>query len=79
MVEELVGLAISALQHTIAEVKRRWSVIVWVTKYLLSSNPPCFGRHVKLLVLAAFAIISTHSRVLTSGTRPVVKIIAESL
>jgi hypothetical protein len=23
--------------------------------------PPCFGRHVKLLVMAAFAVVSTHS------------------
>jgi hypothetical protein len=30
---------------------------------LLSRAPPCFGRHVKLLVLVpvAFAIVSTHS------------------
>jgi hypothetical protein len=26
---------------------------------LLSRAPPCFGRHVKLLVSAAFAIVST--------------------
>jgi hypothetical protein len=28
---------------------------------LLSRAPPCFGRHVKLLVPAAFAVVSTHS------------------
>jgi hypothetical protein len=29
-------------------------------KSILSRAPPCFGRHVKLLVLAAFAVVSTH-------------------
>jgi hypothetical protein len=28
---------------------------------LLSRAPPCFGRHVKLLVPAVFAVVSTHS------------------
>jgi hypothetical protein len=28
---------------------------------LLSGAPPCFGRHVKLLVPVAFAIVSSHS------------------
>jgi hypothetical protein len=50
---------------------------------LLSRAPPCFGKHVKLLVPVAFAIVSTHSSFvqegLTSSRRPVVKIIAESL
>jgi hypothetical protein len=32
-------------------------------KNLLSRVPPCFGRHVKLLVLAALAVISLHSSV----------------
>jgi hypothetical protein len=27
---------------------------------LLSSAPPCFGRHVKPLVPAAFVVVSTH-------------------
>jgi hypothetical protein len=36
------------------------SVIGWVTKNLLSRAPPCFGRHVKPLVLAVFAVVSTH-------------------
>jgi hypothetical protein len=31
--EEHVGPAVSALQRAIAEVKQRWSVIEWVTKY----------------------------------------------
>jgi hypothetical protein len=34
--EELDGLAVSALRRAIVEVKQRWSVIGWVTKYLLS-------------------------------------------
>jgi hypothetical protein len=36
------------------------SVIGWVTKNLLSRAPPWFGRHVKPLVPAAFAVVSTH-------------------
>jgi hypothetical protein len=48
------------LQRAIAEVKQRWSVIARVTKNLLSRAPPCFGRHVKPLVPAAFAVVSTH-------------------
>jgi hypothetical protein len=28
---------------------------------LLFRDPPCFGRHVKLLVPAAFAVVSIHS------------------
>jgi hypothetical protein len=46
---------------------------------LLSRAPPCFRRHVKPLVSAAFAVVSTHSSFKMSGRRPVVKIIAESL
>jgi hypothetical protein len=37
-----------------------WSVIGRVTKNLLSQALPCFGRHVKPLVPAAFAVVSTH-------------------
>jgi hypothetical protein len=44
------------------EVKQRWSVIGWVTKNLLSRAPPCFGRHVKPLVPAAFAVVSTNPK-----------------
>jgi hypothetical protein len=57
--EELDG-TVSALERAVAEVKQRWSVIRWVTKNLLSRAPPCFGRHVKPLVPAAFAVVSTH-------------------
>jgi hypothetical protein len=60
MFEELDGSVINALRRAIAEVKQRWSVIAWVTKNLLSQAPPCFKRHVKLLVPAAFADVSTH-------------------
>jgi hypothetical protein len=57
--EQLDGQAVSA----IAEAKHwsQWPIIGWVTKNLLSRPPPCFGRHVKLLVPVAFAIVSTHS------------------
>jgi hypothetical protein len=47
--EDLDCLVISALRRESAEVKQRWSVI-----------GPCFGRHVKPLVSAAFAVVSTH-------------------
>jgi hypothetical protein len=57
---ELDGLAVSALWCAIVEVKQRWSVIEWVTKTLSSRAAPCFGRHVKPLVPAAFAVVSTH-------------------
>ncbi|RVE43331.1 hypothetical protein evm_012035 [Chilo suppressalis] len=50
----------------IVEVKHlsQWSVIGWVTKNLLSRAPPCFGRHVKPLVPAASAVVSTHQSAL---------------
>jgi hypothetical protein len=60
MYEELDGPAVSALRRAIAEVKQRWSVIGWVTKNLLLRAPPCFGRHVKPLVPAAFTVVRTH-------------------
>jgi hypothetical protein len=80
-VEKLDGSAVSAIQHAIAEAKQRWSVIAWVTKNVLSRAPPCFGGHVKLLVPAAFAVITPTTVLMrvTSGRRQVVKIIAESL
>jgi hypothetical protein len=37
-----------------------WMGVEWVTKNLLSRAPPCFGRHVKPLVPAAFAVVNTH-------------------
>jgi hypothetical protein len=39
------------------------SVIGWVTKNLLF-RAPCFGRHVKSLVLAAFAVVSARQSAL---------------
>ncbi|RVE43327.1 hypothetical protein evm_012031 [Chilo suppressalis] len=61
--EELKWLARSA---AIVEVKQlsQWSVIGWVTENLLSRAPPCFGRHVKPLVPAASAVVSTHQSAL---------------
>jgi hypothetical protein len=62
--EEPDGLAVNALRcalrRAIAEVKQCWSVIGRMTKNLLSRAPPCFRRHVKPLVPAAFAVVSTH-------------------
>jgi hypothetical protein len=57
---ELDGAAVSALRRAVPEVKQSWSVIGWVTKNLLYRAPPCLGRHVKSLVPAAFAVVSTY-------------------
>jgi hypothetical protein len=54
-------------RRTIAEAKQHWPVIGWVTKNLLSRAPPCFGRHVKPLVLTVFAVVSTHQSALSYG------------
>jgi hypothetical protein len=62
--KELDGPAVSALRRAIAEVMQHWSVIGYVTKNLLSRAPPCFGRHVKPFVPAAFAVVSTHQSAL---------------
>jgi hypothetical protein len=48
---------VSVLWRAIAEVNR--SVIGWMTKNLLSRVSPYFGRHVKPLVPAAIAVLST--------------------
>jgi hypothetical protein len=47
-------------RRAIAEAKQYWSVIGWVTKHLLCRAPPSFGKHVRPLVPAAFAVVSTH-------------------
>jgi hypothetical protein len=70
-IEELDGSAVSALRRAIVEVKQRWSVVGCVTKNLLSQAPPCFGRHVKPLVTAAFVVISTHQPALGPRDGPV--------
>jgi hypothetical protein len=36
---------------------------------LLPRASPCFGRHVKLLVPAAFAVVSTHSKCRQAASR----------
>jgi hypothetical protein len=59
MYEEFDG-SVSVLRRNIAEVKQRESIIGWDIKNLLSLAVPCFGRHVKLLVPAAFVVVSTH-------------------
>ncbi|RVE45201.1 hypothetical protein evm_010142 [Chilo suppressalis] len=55
-----------ARSAAIVEVKQlsQWSVIGWVSKNLLSRVPPCFGRHVKPLVPAASAVVSTRQSAL---------------
>jgi hypothetical protein len=63
MYEELDGPAVRALRRAIVEVKQRWSVIEWMAN-LLFRAPPCFERHVKPLVPAAFAIVTTHQSAL---------------
>jgi hypothetical protein len=62
--KELDGPAISVIWRAIVEAKQRWSVIGWVTKHLLSRVTPCIGKHEKSLVLAAFAVVSTHQHAL---------------
>jgi hypothetical protein len=37
--KELDGLAVSALRHVTAEVKQRWLVIGWVTKFYYLEFP----------------------------------------
>jgi hypothetical protein len=73
MVEELDDPVVSALRRVIAEVKQNWSAIGWVTKNVLSRAPPSFVRHVKPLVPAVFAVVSTHQPGLDprGGLRPV--------
>jgi hypothetical protein len=39
---------------------QHWWVFGWVTKNVLSRATPCFERHVKRLVPAAFAVVSTN-------------------
>jgi hypothetical protein len=64
-------MAPRSLRRAIAKVKQRRSVIGWVTKYL-SRVPPCFGRYVKPLVPAAFAVVSTQSALgPRRGLRPI--------
>jgi hypothetical protein len=58
--EELDDPVVSALRRVIAEVKQRCSVIEYETKNLLCRALPCFGRLVKPLVPAAFAVVSIH-------------------
>jgi hypothetical protein len=58
--EELDGPTVSALRRSIAEVKQHWPVIEWVTKNLFTRAPPCFGRHGKPLVPAAFTVVSSY-------------------
>jgi hypothetical protein len=49
--------------------KQQWSIIGWVTKYLLSRAPLCFGS-VKPLVPIVFVVISTHQSALGPHVGP---------
>jgi hypothetical protein len=62
--EELDSPVASALRRAIAEIKQRWSVIGCVTKNALSRVLPFCGMHIKPLVPAAFAVVSTHQSTL---------------
>jgi hypothetical protein len=81
--EELDGPSVSALGVRSRKVSNVREGHRMGDQNLLSRARPCFGRHVELLVPAAFAVVSTHplqyQGALTSGRRPVVKIIAETL
>jgi hypothetical protein len=58
----LDGRAVSALSIRTRKLSNDRKVSHWMgDQILLSRAPPCFGRHVKLLVLAAFAVVSIHS------------------
>jgi hypothetical protein len=50
-------------RRAIAEAKQRSQKVShgMGDQNLLSRAPPCFGRHVKPLVPAPFAVVSTHS------------------
>jgi hypothetical protein len=63
--EELDYPEVSALRRAIAEVKQRWLVIGWVTKNVLSRPPLCSEWHVKPLILAASAVVSTYQPALS--------------
>jgi hypothetical protein len=81
-IEELDGTAVSALivrSRKLSNARKGQTSDRWPK--LLSRAPPCFRRHVELLVPAAFAVVSTYSSFKESWRQapPVVKIIAESL
>jgi hypothetical protein len=72
--EELDGRAVSALSvwtRKLSNDRRGQSLDGWAK--FITRAPPCFGRHVKLLVPAAFAVVSIHSS-FNVVRRPVVKI-----
>jgi hypothetical protein len=56
-------------------------VLITMTKNLLTGYPPCFGRHVKPLVPAAFAVVSTCQPALgpRGGLWPVLLMYVEGL
>jgi hypothetical protein len=59
--EELDGPAVSALRRAIAEVKQRWSVIGWVTKYLhLQSLAPTNPHWARVVGYGPFSLCVIH-------------------
>jgi hypothetical protein len=52
------------VRHTIAEVKQRSKVGRWSGHQTFNFSSSYFGRHVKSLVPAAFAVVSTHQSAL---------------
>jgi membrane-bound lytic murein transglycosylase MltF len=56
-------LRVQYARRTIVEAKQHSSVIECYKK-LISRAPPCFERHVKSLVPAVFAVVSTHQSAL---------------
>jgi hypothetical protein len=69
------------VRHTIVEAKQHWSFIGLVTKNLTSRPRPCFGRHVKPLVPAVLAIVSTYQSALgpRGGLWPVLLVVGNPL
>jgi hypothetical protein len=60
LLEELGGPAVSALSVRSPKLSNVLKGHRMGDHHLLFRVPPCFGRHVKLLVPAAFAVVSTH-------------------
>jgi hypothetical protein len=66
----LYYIYIIQLDTSIAEAKQRWLVIGWVTKNVISREPPCVGMHVKPLVPAVFAVATNPHWARVAGYSP---------
>jgi hypothetical protein len=72
--EELDGPAVSTLSVRSRKLNNVFKVCHRMgDQNLLSRARPCFGRHVKLLVPAAFAVVSTHSSFKEPSLKPLVR------